>query len=204
VSDFWQDERMLLWAASIMMIVLAAVGTRVAFAIPLDLRANWIFRVIGVRGGLETLVASRRALLLLSIVPVWLVTATACMWLRPERQNVGHLVALGLLGMILADVCMLNFRKIPFTCSYLPGKSRVHMAFWGAVALLLAGSEAAILERHALRETGSMAVMLTLLVVAWVCVRRMAVSVAKAGEQELQFEEDAPTAIGHGLGLNRD
>ncbi len=55
VSNPWREESMLLWAASIMMMVLAAVGTRVAFALPLDLRANWIFRVIGVRGGLETL-----------------------------------------------------------------------------------------------------------------------------------------------------
>ena len=133
---------MLLWAASIMMIVLAAVGTRVAFALPLDLRANWIFRVIGVRGGLESLAASRRALLLLSVAPVWLATAVVCLGLWPGRQNAAHLVVLGLLGMILADICLLGFRKIPFTCSYLPGKSRVHMVFLGALGVLLVGSKA--------------------------------------------------------------
>ncbi len=156
MSNPWREKSMLLWAASIMMIVLAAVGTRVAFALPLDLRANWIFRVIGVRGGLQSLAASRRALLLLSVTPVWLPTAVVCLGLWPGRQNAAHLVVLGLLGMILADICLLGFRKIAFTCSYLPGKSRVHMIFLGALGVLLVGSNGTMLERHALRETGSM------------------------------------------------
>jgi hypothetical protein len=194
---------MLLWAASIMVIVLAAIGTRVAFAMPLDLWANWIFRVIGVRGGLESLAASRRALLLLSVAPVWLATAVVCIGLWLGRQNAGHLVVLGLLGMILADICLLRFRKIPFTCSWLPGKSRVHMAFLGALGLLLGGSDAAMLERHALRETGSMAVMLAPLVVVRVCVRRTTAALARREEQELRFEDEAPPEV-LGLGLYRD
>ncbi len=198
-----REESMLLWASSIMMMVLAAVGTRVAFAMPLDLRANWVFRVIGVRGGLESLAASRRALFLLSVTPVWLATATVCLGLWPGRQNAGHLIALGLLGMILADICLLGFRKIPFTCSWLPGKSRVNMAFLGAIGLLWGGSGAAMLERHALQKTGSMALMLALLVVGWGCVRWMTRALAKGEQQQLRFEEEAPPAV-QGLGLYRD
>ena len=199
----WRDKSMLLWAASIMMMVLAAVGTRVAFALPLDLRANWMFRVIGTRGGPKTLDASRRALLLLSVAPVWLATAVVCLGLWPGRQGAGHLAVLGLLGMILADICLLRFRKIPFTCSYLPGKSRVHMVLLGAVVVLVAGSNAAMLERHALRQAGSTALMLALLAVAWVAVRRTTVALAKREEQELRFEEEVPPAV-LGLGLDRD
>ena len=194
---------MLLWAASIMLIVLAAVGTRVAFAMPLDLRANWIFRVIGARGGLESLAAGRRALLLLSVTPIWLATAIVCFALWPGRQNAVHLVALGLFGMIVADMCLLRFRKIPFTCSYLPGKSRVHMAFLSALGVLSGGSEMAMLERHAMLNTRTIAAMLALLAVVWVCVRRITVAIAKREEQELRFEEEAPPAV-QGLGLYRD
>ncbi len=50
-SNPWREESMLLWAASNLLVVLAAMGTRAAFALPLDLRANWIFRVIGTRAG---------------------------------------------------------------------------------------------------------------------------------------------------------
>jgi CubicO group peptidase (beta-lactamase class C family) len=196
-------ESIQLWIASIMVIVLATLGTRVAFALPLDLRANWIFRVIGVRDGLQTLAASRRALLLLSVAPVWLVTAVVCLGLWPGRQNAGHIVVLGLLGMILADLFLLRFRKIPFTCSYLPGKSRFHMVFLGALGVLVVGRNAAMLERQALQETGSMAVMLALLVVAWVYVRRTAMALAKREEQELRFEDEEPPLV-MGLGLYRD
>ena len=194
---------MLLWAASIMMMVLAVVGTRVAFAMPLDLRANWIFRVIGVGSGLESLAASRRALLLLSVGPVWLATAAVCLGVWPGRQNAGHLIVLGLLGMIVADICLLRFGKIPFTCSWLPGKSRVNITVLGALGLFWGGANAALLERHALRESGSVAVMLLLLIVVWVCIRGTALALMKQEKPEPKFDEQAPAAV-LGLGLYRD
>ncbi len=203
VNDPWRETSVLLWSASLMTMLLAAVGTRAAFALPLDLRANWIFRVIGTRAGLETLGASRRALLLLVVAPVWLVTAVACLWLWPGSLNVAHLVVLGLVGMIVADISLLGFRKIPFTCSYLPGKSRVHMAILVAFGVLVTGPDTALLERHALRQTGSTALMLALLVVACVAVRWTTVALARGEEQELRFEEEESPAV-LGLGLHRD
>jgi hypothetical protein len=199
----WRETSVLLWSASLMMMLLAAVGTRAAFALPLDLRANWIFRVIGTRAGLETLAARRRALLLLAVAPVWLVTAVTCLALWPGRQTAAHLAILGLVGMIVVDICLLGFRKIPFTCSYLPGKSRVHMALLVALGLLLTGPETALLERHALRQTGSMAVMLAVLVVAWGAVRRTTVALARREEQEPRFEEQQSPVVME-LGLHRD
>jgi len=202
-----RERSMVLWASSSLIMILAAVGTRVAFALPLDLRANWIFRVIGVGAGtrarLEPLGASRRALLLLSVAPVWLATAVACLWMRPDRQNAAHLVVLGLLGLIVTDLCLVRFRKIPFTCSYLPGKSRVHMVLLVALGVLLTGPETALAERHALRGAGSMAVMLALLVFVWIVVRWTTVALARQEEQQLRFEEEEPPAV-QGLGLHRD
>jgi len=203
LNNPWREESVLLWAASMLMMVLAAVGTRVAFALPLDLRANWIFRVIGTRAGLETLAASRRALLLLAVAPVWLATAVACIWIPPDLQNAAHLVVLGLLGMIEADLCLLRFRKIPFACSYLPGKSRVHMVILIALCVLVTGPDTALLERHALRQVGSTLLMLVLLIVAWVMVRRMTIALARGEEQELRFEEEMSPVVME-LGLHRD
>ncbi len=203
LSNPWREESMLLWAASNLLVVLAAMGTRAAFALPLDLRANWIFRVIGTRAGVQTLAASRRALLLLAVAPVWLGTAVACLGLWPSRQNAAHLVVLALLGAIVIELCLWRFQKIPFTCSYLPGRSRFHMVFLVAFGMLWLGSEAAILERHALRETSGMAVMLALLVVAWVAVRRTTVALAKREEQEPRFEEEIVPVV-MTLGLFRD
>ena len=49
---------------------------------------------------------------------------------RPLSQAAAHLVILALLGLILADLNLLGFYKVPFTCSYLPGKSNIQFSFW--------------------------------------------------------------------------
>ena len=69
--------------------------------------------------------------------------------------------------------------------------------------MLSLGSDAVAVERNALREFGSMTVMLSLLVVVWVCVRRTTVSLARRAELELRFEEETPPQL-MGLGLYRD
>jgi len=69
------------------------------------------------------------------------------------------------------------------------------MVFLGAIGVLVVGRNAAMLERQALQETGSMTVMLALLVVAWVCVRGTAMALAKREEQELRFEEEEPPVV---------
>jgi CubicO group peptidase (beta-lactamase class C family) len=125
-----------LLAASIVMMVLAVAGMRVVFALPLDLRANWIFRVTPVAPARECVAATRRALLLLSAAPVWTGSTVLCLRLWPWRQATVHLVVLGLLGVLLGDLALRGFWKLPFTCSYLPGKSQVHMVFLGAVGLM--------------------------------------------------------------------
>jgi len=200
-SDPWREANTPLLAASIVMMALGVVGTRVVFAMPLDLRANWIFRITGVRPGTRILAAGRRSLLLLSVAPVWLVSAALCLWLWPWRQAAGHLVVLGLIGLTLAGICLRGFRKIPFTCSYLPGKSQVHMVFLGAIGLMWFVMLSVRFERQALQEPRGTATMLALVGMAAVCVRWGATRLDD--EDELQFEE-APEPAVLELGLHRD
>ena len=53
------------------------------------------------------------------------------------RLAATHLAILGLLGAIVAEVCLQGFQKIPFTCSYLPGKTNIHVTFVFSVMVLL-------------------------------------------------------------------
>ena len=50
-GDPWHEANTPLLAASIVMMALAVMGTRVVFARPLELRANWIFKITGLAGG---------------------------------------------------------------------------------------------------------------------------------------------------------
>jgi hypothetical protein len=203
VVNVWHQPNAPLLGASLMIMVLAVIGARVVFAFPLELRANWIFRSVGVHDAGKILTANRRALLLLSVAPVWLVSAVVCFWLWPWRQAAAHILVLGLLGIILADVALLGFRKIPFTCSYLPGKSQVHLIVVAVVVLMSLIAQSVIFEQQALRKPLQMAAMLVLLAVAAFALRRHITELASSDELGLQFEEEGTPAVLE-LGLYRD
>ena len=188
--------------ATVMMTVLAVMGARVAFALPLELRANWIFRAVGVQDPGEIRIASRRALLLLSVAPVWLFSAVACLWLWQWRQAATHLIVLSLLGIIFIDIALYDFRKIPFACSYLPGKSQVHMVVIAVVLVMTLVPQSVIWEQRALLNPWTMVEMLALASLTAVGVRWGTATLAKSDETGLRFEEEAPALLE--LGLYRD
>jgi hypothetical protein len=203
VNDMLHEANTALLSASVVMLVLAIVGARVVFTLPLQLPANWIFRSIGVQGGRGALAAARRALVTLSVAPVWLATAVMCWRLWPWRQAAAHLIILGLLGMVLTDLSLHRFRKIPFACSYLPGKSPVHLLFLAAFGLMWLVHEGVRFEQRALEEPRTMTALLVLLAVVAAVVRWGTAALARSEPAALQFEEVPPPAV-MGLGLHRD
>jgi hypothetical protein len=174
--------------SSIVIMVFAVLAARIAFGMPRDLQANWIFRTLPVRGGPRYIAARRRALVAVSAVPAWIVSAVLFLWMWPWRQAVGHLAALALFGMILVEIAVAGTQRIPFTCSYLPGKSRVHLAACvGALLVLPVVMMAAAFERDALRDTIRYAVLMGALLVAWIAVRG---GIALVTSAEPEFEDE--------------
>ncbi len=123
-------------AASALMLGTAAAAMRTTFAMPMMLRANWIFGVAAFESAERYRKAVWNFFLLLAIVPLWSGFAVVLFALLPWRAAAAHLVFLAILGVMLTDLCMGSFRKIPFTCSYLPGKGNLQFALWGMLALL--------------------------------------------------------------------
>jgi hypothetical protein len=180
-----------LLASSVVMMIAWVVGMRVVFSMPLELQANWIFRVTPVRGGRKTLVANRRSLVIRAVVPAWAASAGVFLSIWPWRPVMGHLVALGLLGIILADLCLARFSKIPFTCSYLPGKSQAHIAFLAAMFLAFVVDSPVRIEQRALEDPVSYARMLAVLAAVALGARWWAIATNTA----LQFEDATPPVI---------
>jgi hypothetical protein len=202
-ADPWSQVNEPLLAATITMMGFAMIGTRVAFSMPLDPRGNWIFRVTGARRVPECLAGARRSLLLLSAAPMWILSAVCCFWLWPWRAAAGHLAILALVALILAELCLYGFHKIPFTCSYLPGKSQVHLAILGGFALLWFIILSVVYERQALADPKLFVPALTGFAVVWACLRWRTTARASEEDAEVQFEEVAAPAV-QVLGLNRD
>jgi hypothetical protein len=188
---------------TVAMMCITVVGTRVVFSMPINLRANWIFRVTQVSGAREYMAAIRRPLFVLAVAPVWVLSAALLFSIWPWQVAADHLVVLGLLGAAVAYVCLAAFRKIPFTCSYLPGKSYLHMAFLTAMFLMLFIIRGVVFESAALRNRTSYTAMVAALAVAVVAARWWAVARGNEVDAVVQFEE-VPAAILQTLGLNRD
>jgi CubicO group peptidase (beta-lactamase class C family) len=188
-----------LLAASVVMLALAIIGTRVVFAFPLDLRANWVFQIVGLEPGRRNLAASRRSLLFLSALPVWMGSAVLCLRQLPWRQAAAHMALLALLAVILTELSMLNFRKIPFACSYLPGKSQIHMVFLASLGLFWGVMLCVKVERSMLQTTQDSLVMLAPVALVAAGLRFAS---SRIDVEDLKFEESMPNAIQQ-LGLPR-
>ena len=100
-------------------------------------------------------------------------------------------------------MCLYGFHKIPFTCSYLPGKSQIHLAILGGLSLLWFIVLSVVYERQALADPVLFVPALIGFAVVWACLRWRTAAHASAEEAEVQFEEVAAPAV-QVLGLNRD
>lgn len=178
--------------ASILILVFVILGIRVVAAIPISLSANWMIRVTQVRPSSEYQRAVRFSWIALGVAPIWVLVAGLLLTTSPWRPVLGHLVVLVLLGMLLVELCLLTFPKVPFTCSYLPGKANIHIAFWvGIVLLFQFVSTGARFERRMLNHPFSYALMILLLAITLAVLRRRAKARTSEGE-ELLFEEEYP------------
>ncbi len=200
-SGAWSQLNTPLMATTFLMMLLSVVGMRIVFAMPLDLKANWIFRIAPVRGGADCLAARRRAMLALGVAPVWLAQAALLFTIGPRHIAAAHMLILALFGAIAVEACLQGFQRIPFTCSYLPGKTNIQVTFVFSVLVVFTFlNYCAELElrsiAHPARYWSIAAAMAILIAIArW--RMRLETSVDEIG---IQFEDEGSPAI-QGLGL---
>jgi hypothetical protein len=194
----WHETGVPVLVSSVVMMAFAVVAARVAFAIPRDLSANWIFRIMPVGDARQLVDARRWALTLVSVVPVWTLYAITLPWLWPWQPALEHLLALAILGMTFVELAMIGPVKIPATCSYLPGKSHLHLAVCiAAVVLLPLAFEAAEFELAALQAPIRYVSMLVVLCIALFGLRLRTAWAARIDDR-LTFDDepaDVPTTI---------
>jgi hypothetical protein len=115
---------------------------------------------------------------------------------------VGHLAVLGLLGVLFTELSLLRSHKIPFTCSFLPGRANVQFAFWAYLIVLIPFTEkSARFEQSALEDPFEYVLLVSVLGI--VVLALWVWNTLQAKSAVLSFEELPPTEI-MGLGLSRD
>ena len=181
-------------ALSYLMMVLAIVGLRSVFALPITLHANWILRSTQLRSTRQYVSATRQTLLLLATLPAWLLVTALSASFYPWREVVAHLAVVALWGLILTEVSLLGFYKLPFTCSVLPGKINIQFFFWGFfIFAVIFAYMAADFEIHALQHPPRFGFLLVLLAAIVVCL--WIFNRHRARSAVLYFEELPPETI---------
>jgi len=178
--------------------IFVTVGLRYLFSLPLELRANWIFQMTEREGRALWMRAVPRFVVCCGIAPVFLCTLPlAAAVLGPVRA-----VAAGALGFTLAlavfEVLFVPWNKLPFTCSYLPGKRNLLQTLgpyaWSLLALAVIGQ----LYLYSAGEPRAFLSVFTFQVAAWWRLRKMR---QKAwATRPLTYEEERePEVISLGL-----
>ncbi len=103
------------------------VGMRAVFAIPARLEANWIFRLTEQSEKRPYLAGVHRAMLFLGAIPVMVAVAPFCVLAWGWRAAGLHMIYATLLVLLLLECLIFRLDKIPFTCTYLPGKANLRL-----------------------------------------------------------------------------
>jgi hypothetical protein len=139
------------------------VGMRALFGIPIEIKANWVFRFhLRDDHRCSAIAGARLALLLAVVAPVAIAAGLLGTALWGPATGVVHLVVTAALGILLADVLMTGLRKIPFACTYYPGRSRA-ATLWPlfVVGFLAYAYVLANIERAAMTNWRLLAAVLT-------------------------------------------
>jgi hypothetical protein len=123
--------------STLWILVFSVLAFRAVFPLPISLTANWVLRITELRPPQRYITAVWRSLLLLAVLPAWLAAVSLSLPYRPVPQTAVHLAVLLALGFIFADLSLIGFYKIPFTCSYVPGKSNFQFLFWTGLGVFI-------------------------------------------------------------------
>ena len=179
------------------------VGMRALFGIPIEIKANWIFRLYAPEDRMHAAVGGARLALLLAVVaPIAMAAGLVGIALWGPGVGALHLFFTAALGVLLADVLLVGLRKIPFACTYFPGRSRAPTLwplFVGAFVVYsyaLADAErAAMTSRLAL---GVVPISIVIAIAALAHLRRLNLQPPPG----LVYEEEEPGRIFEGFKLS--
>jgi hypothetical protein len=193
----WRDAALSPGALSIPFILsfLIIVGLRIVFEIPAELRSNWIFQLMVDSDRQESGRLARRVILIL-VLP-WLVVIAFPAYAYLEGWTIAclHTLLVVSWAVLLTNIVLIRFRKIPFTCTLPLFKQHSFVTLLSCCFgfLLYAGSTPEF-ESSALVDPLRMLSFAPVAVVAWYIPHYFAKSASEI-ERKLIYEESPTQTI---------
>jgi predicted permease len=113
--------------APIAISILITVGLRYLFTLPVMLRAQWVFQIVEAEDRAAWQAAIVRFVTWVGIAPVFAAGLPATVAVFGPLRGIAATVLSAAVAMIFFERYFRDWRKLPFTCAYLPGKQPVWM-----------------------------------------------------------------------------
>lgn len=192
----WNQVNVPLMVASLVLLFFVVFGMRIVFTFPHALRSNWIFRVTAVQRPARYFFAVRKSLYTLAAFPILTASLVFLLAIWPGRPVLLHILVLVTVAVILVEKSLQGFSKIPFACSYLPGKANLNVTLGVyAAVILFAAHQGGFLEFWALQRPARYVVLLAILLTWAIRVRYRFREFATAPLTPIQFEDRSPNEI---------
>jgi hypothetical protein len=177
-------------------------GLLYLFRLPVELRANWVFRIHEPGNGASFLAGVESFILYWGVIPVSLLTLPIELSLLGLRSGFEAVLLSLLASLVLMELLLFPFERIPFTSSYFPGRDPVIVTVlkYSLGAAVYVGALSSFI-RLALERPGSILLLVILLIAAWARARSARLSSRQI--VRLEFEELAEPAV-QLLGIDRD
>ena len=121
----WNPQSIPLLSVPLILSFFVLAGMRYAFTVPSELEANWIFRLAENKGNASAISGVHKAMLVLGIMPLFMMLFPSYLMVWDAMTALLHLTYGFTLALILIEILLFKFPKIPFTCSYLPGRANL-------------------------------------------------------------------------------
>jgi hypothetical protein len=183
-----------LLGAPLTMIFLSVPAIRLALSVPLDRRSNWIFRMTEDAAGRTEVAAANVGIVLWLAVALPLALLGPLQWWMIGPSALGIILIEALTGWLLVEWSLAEWRRIPFTCSYIPGKGFVPLMFLkGFHAYVFFGLLTTIILRLSL---GRPRVVFAIAAIAGVAAAALSLTRRRnAAAAPLTFDDELPTDV---------
>lgn len=126
IKDFSKTNKSLLSIPLILSFFLV-VGISRIVNIPSSIDANWIFRLTEKKDRKHYLLGLKKGILFFAVGPLHILLFVFYTMIWNWREAALHSLFGLFVSLLLMEVLFFRFQKIPFACSYLPGKERMHV-----------------------------------------------------------------------------
>jgi hypothetical protein len=182
------------WATFVLMFA-NAFAVRSALLVPIESRANWIFRLTEQPGTRpQQMDAAAGTMVCLGVIAPCALLAPL-QWMLAGPVSLVPTIVAALCGVVFVEVLLLDWRRVPFTCSYLLGKEFVPLTLLkGVFAFLFFTNVGWALARASRMSPQSAGVIvITILAAALIALRRLRTRFRT--EEPLEYEDTLPSEM---------